>query len=551
LRPVPEGAASSAAPSEEHHGMNDARYYVTTSIPYVNARPHLGHALELVQADVLARFHRQRGDDTHFLTGTDDNSLKNVQAAEAAGLPTQVLVDRNAAHFHALRGTLNLSFDDFIRTSGNPAHAAGARRLWHTCARAGDIYKRAYRGLYCVGCEAFYTADEMVDGRCPEHLRPLELVEEENWFFRLSRYAAPLHEAIATGQVRIVPRTRQTEVLRFIEHGLEDFSISRSQARAHGWGIPVPDDPGQVMYVWWDALINYITALGYGDGTSSPLYTRFWRDNPRRTHVIGKGILRFHAVYWPAMLLSAGKALPTTIYVHEYLTVDGQKISKSLGNAIGPDDLVARFGADALRYWFLRDVARTEDTDFTVARLVERYNADLANGLGNLLQRTVSMIVRWRAGIVPTSGPAGAREQRLASLAAALPEQIATALDDFDFRTALGGLWILVDSANRYVEENAPWQLARRAAGGDSAANSQLDTTLYTLAEVLRVLVGHLAPFLPTTADRITTQLGLANGAGCWSRLTGWGLLPPGTRVAAPQPILPRLECQDRRPARL
>jgi methionyl-tRNA synthetase len=522
--------------------MDDRHYYVTTSIPYVNARPHLGHALELVQADVLARFHRQRGDDTRFLTGTDDNSLKNVQAAEAAGLPTQTLVDSNAAHFHALRDTLNLSFDDFIRTSGNPAHAAGARRLWHACAGAGDIYKRAYRGLYCVGCEAFYTPDELVDGLCPEHLRPPELVEEENWFFRLSRYAAPLHDAIATGRLRIVPRTRQAEVLRFIERGLADFSISRSQARAHGWGIPVPDDPGQVMYVWWDALINYITALGYGDGPDSPLYTRYWRDNSQRVHVIGKGILRFHAVYWPAMLLSAGEPTPTTLYVHEYLTVDGQKISKSLGNAIGPDELVTRFGTDALRYWFLRDAARTEDTDFTTARLSERYNADLANGLGNLLQRTISMIARWRAGIVPAPGPAGTPEQRLAALAANLPDQIATALDEFDFRAALGALWALVASANRYVEESAPWQLARRAATGDRSASQQLDTALYTLAETLHVIASHLAPFLPSTSKRITAQLGLADPTACCHEPIRWGLLPPGTHVAAPQPLFPRLE---------
>ncbi|MGN6758460.1 MAG: methionine--tRNA ligase [Thermomicrobiales bacterium] len=522
--------------------MDDRHYYVTTSIPYVNARPHLGHALELVQADVLARFHRQRGDDTRFLTGTDDNSLKNVQAAEAAGLPTQTLVDRNAAHFHALRDTLNLSFDDFIRTSGNPAHAAGARRLWHACAGAGDIYKRAYRGLYCVGCEAFYTPDELVDDLCPEHLRPPELVEEENWFFRLSHYATPLHDAIATGRLRIVPRTRQAEVLRFIERGLADFSISRSQARAHGWGIPVPDDPGQVMYVWWDALINYITALGYGDGPDSPLYTRYWRDNSQRVHVIGKGILRFHAVYWPAMLISAGEPLPTTLYVHEYLTVDGQTISKSLGNAIGPDDLVARFGTDALRYWFLRDAARTEDTDFTTARLSERYNADLANGLGNLLQRTISMIARWRAGIVPAPGPAGTPEQRLAALAANLPDQIATALDEFDFRAALGALWALVASANRYVEESAPWQLARRAATGDRSASQQLDTALYTLAETLHVIASHLAPFLPSTSQRITAQLGLADPTACCHEPIRWGLLPPGTHVAAPQPLFPRLE---------
>ncbi|MFN8542199.1 MAG: methionine--tRNA ligase, partial [Thermomicrobiales bacterium] len=277
-----------------------ARCYITTAIPYVNARPHLGFALEVVEADTVARYRRLRGDEVRFQTGTDDNALKNVQAAEAEGIPTGQLVDRNAAYFAALREPLNLSFDDFIRTSGNPQHAAGAARLWELCEAQGDIYRRAYTGLYCVGCEQFYGEDELVDGLCPEHLRPPELVSEENHFFRLSRYAERLREVIASGELRIVPESRRNEVLRFIGRGLHDFSISRSQARARGWGIPVPGDPTQVMYVWWDALINYITALDFAaDGEE---YARFWRENPHRTHVIGKGILRFHAVYWPAML---------------------------------------------------------------------------------------------------------------------------------------------------------------------------------------------------------------------------------------------------------
>jgi methionyl-tRNA synthetase len=434
--------------------MSADRYYVTTSIPYVNGRPHLGHALEFVETDVLARYHRLRGDDTRFQTGTDDNALKNVQAAAAEGIPTQELVDRNAATFAALREPLNLSFDDFIRTSGNPQHAAGARKLWALCDAAGDIYRRAYQGLYCVGCEQFYTEDELVDGLCPEHDRPPELVAEENSFFRLSRYQQQLVDLIESGRLRILPLARRNEVLRFIKGGLQDFSISRSQVRARGWGIPVPDDPGQVMYVWWDALINYITALDFAG--ESALFARYWREGGQRVHVIGKGILRFHAVYWPAMLLSAGLPLPTTIYVHEYVTVNGQKISKSLGNAIDPVGLAESFGTDPLRYWLLREVPRSEDADFTIERLVSRTNTDLANGLGNLLNRTVSMIGRWRGGVVPQAGPALAPEEALRTLVATVPGRIAAALDDFDFRAALAALWELVDAGNRYVDETAP-----------------------------------------------------------------------------------------------
>lgn len=515
--------------------MLSKRYYVTTAIPYVNGRPHIGFALEAVQADVLARYHRQRGDETRFLTGTDDNSLKNVLAAEAQGLPVQQLVDSNAAYFQALPEPLDLSFDDFVRTSTDPRHLAGAQRLWRACMAAGDIYKQQYGGLYCVGCEQFYSGGELIDGCCPEHGTAPEWVEEENYFFRLQRYAAPVLERIATGQLRIIPETRRNEVLRFIEGGLTDFSISRSQRRARGWGIPVPDDPSQIMYVWWDALINYITALDYAD--RGDRYRRYWLDNPQRVHVIGKGILRFHAVYWPAMLLSAGEPVPTTIYVHEYLTVDGQKISKSRGATIDPVALVERFGIDALRYWLLREPSRTEDADFTIERLLTRYHADLANGLGNLLQRTVSMLVRYCAGVVPTAGEPLPGATDLADIAGSIPAAVEDALDAFDFRAALNAIWELVTRANRFVEEAAPWSLSKKVGAGDPVAGRQLDGVLYALAESLRLLAYHLTPFLPATAARIREQLGLtAAGTAIW------GGLVLGVTVGRPQPIFPRFD---------
>src|SRR5215469_8384310 len=375
--------------------------YITTTIPYVNGRPHLGHALELVQADVLARYHRSIGEQVRFQSGTDDNSLKNVLAAEAAGVGVQEFVDASAAAFTGLAEPLSLSVDDLIRTSSDPRHKAGVERLWRACADRGDLYRRHYEGLYCVGCEQFYTEAELDDGRCREHGTVPELVCEENWFFRLSRYAGKLRGLIASGAIRVEPAERRNEVLALIDGGLEDFSVSRGTERARGWGIPVPGDPGQVIYVWWDALGNYLTALDYArDGEN---LGRWWTGASRRIHLLGKGVLRFHAVYWPAMLLSAGQAVPTDIVVHGYLTENGRKISKSSGATFDPYVLAGTYGTDAVRWWLLREVPRGADADFTVDRLVSRANDELANGFGNLVNRVVSLIYRYRGGHSPAT----------------------------------------------------------------------------------------------------------------------------------------------------
>ncbi len=493
--------------------MNDSnpdnRWYVTTAIPYVNARPHIGFAFEVILTDALARYHRQRGEDVRFLTGTDENSLKNAQAAEKEGIPTAELVERNAAHFRALRESLNLSFDDFIRTSVEARHLEGVTKLWEACDRNGDIYSRPYKGLYCVGCEQFYTEDELIDGLCPEHLTRPELVEEKNYFFRLSRYADQLRELIESDQLKIVPQTRKNEVLSFIRSGLQDFSVSRSRARARDWGIPVPGDPEQVMYVWFDALGNYITALDYAH--ESELYQHYWVGNPNRVHVIGKGIVRFHAVYWPAMLLSAGVPLPTTIFVHSYITLGGGKVSKSLGNVVDPVELAETYGTDALRYYLLREISPFEDGDFTLERFIRSYNADLADQLGNLLNRVVSMVGRYYDGVVPTPGDHAEEDERLIGVAEALPERISKALSRYDPQSALAAIWELVGAANSYVESTAPWSLAkaRKAEGADGPAEQRLATVLYNLVEALRLIAWHVRPFLPTTADGIEKQLGL------------------------------------------
>ena len=491
--------------------------YITTTIPYVNARPHLGFALELVQADVLARYRRSRGEEVRFQAGTDDNSLKNVLAAQAAGVGVQEFVDASAAAFTGLAEPLSLIVDDVIRTSSDPRHRAGVERLWRACAASGDLYRRHYEGLYCVGCEQFYPAAELADGRCPDHGTVPELVAEENWFFRLSRYAAPLRGLIADGTIRVEPAERRNEVLALIDGGLADFSVSRSTERARGWGIPVPGDPGQVIYVWWDALGNYLTALDYA-GHGADL-ARWWTGASRRVHLLGKGVLRFHAVYWPAMLLSAGEALPTDIVVHGYLTDNGRKISKSGGATVDPYDLAAAYGTDAVRWWLLREVRKGADADFTAGRLVSRANDELANGFGNLVNRVVAMIHRYQGGHAPAataSTPDGTVLDEAVGNAGVL---IAQAVDDFDFRRATDAVWRIADEANRYVNLTRPWELGR------AGRHAELAAVLATLLRACQAIGAHLAPFLPDAAARVTSQ--------CTPDAAG--------QLPSPAPLLPRI----------
>jgi methionyl-tRNA synthetase len=508
--------------------MTAPHTYITTTIPYVNARPHLGFGLELVQADVLARHRRARGDQVRLQAGTDDNSLKNVLAARAAGVGVQEFVDANADAFVALAGPLSLSVDDVIRTSRDPRHRPGVERLWQACAAAGDLYRRHYEGLYCVGCEQFYTLAELPGGRCPEHGTEPQPVSEENWFFRLSRYAGPLRDLITSGALRIEPAERRNEVLALIGGGLADFSVSRSTERAHGWGIPVPGDPGQVIYVWFDALVNYVSALGYGGG--GPDLERWWAGAGRRIHLAGKGVVRFHAVYWPAILLSAGLPLPTDILVHDYLTADGQKISKSGGATVDPTALAARYGTDAVRWWLLREVPRVGDTDFTAARLVGRANDELANGLGNLVSRVTAMVRRYRDGQVPPEEtPATEIGAELLEEAIRLaPGRVDAALADFDFRVATAAVWNVIDAANRYVSQSQPWVAAKLERAGDREAGRQLDAILGTLIRACRTIADLLAPFLPDAAARVAQQVATPDG-----------------QLPAPAPVFSRLEAAE------
>ncbi len=468
--------------------MSDSnkKFYITTAIDYVNGLPHIGHALEKIQTDVVARYHRSLGENVLFLTGTDENSLKNVQAAEKEGITVQELVDRNSQAFYDLKDVLNLSFDDFIRTT-EKRHIQGVEKLWKICQK--DIYKKIYEGLYCVGCEAFYKESELVNGLCPEHKKAPELVKEENYFFKLSKYQKQLKELIEKDELKIIPETRKNEVLSFINSGLEDICISRSKERAHGWGISVPGDPNQIVWVWFDALANYITAVGYGSDENR--FKDLW---PADIHFIGKGILRFHAVYWPAILLSAGIALPKSIFVHGYITVDGGKMSKSIGNVINPIELVKKYGTEPVRYFLLREMPSTQDGDFTYEKFEDRYIADLSRGLGNFVARVVTLATKLK-----TQNP----KLKTTTQNLKLKKEIENAqqawkksLDELKFNEALVAIWKLIGFCDKYIEQTKPWEKSDKQ-------EQVIDDLLLVLSHIAKTL----EPFLPETSEKIIEQL--------------------------------------------
>ena len=470
------------------------KVFITTAIDYVNAVPHLGHALEKIQADTLARHHRALGDEVFFLSGSDENSLKNVRSAEKAGLPVKELVDQNSAKFFALKKALNLSYDDFIRTT-EPRHVAGAQKLWEICSK--DIYKKKYSGLYCVGCEEFYKEDELTeDGLCPDHLVKPELVEEENYFFKLTNYAAQIKKIIETDELKIIPESRKNEFLSFINSGLQDFCISRSAERAKGWGIDVPGDSSQKIWVWFDALINYITALGYGSDDETK-FKEFWQGDGARLHVVGKGITRFHVIYWPAMLLSAGLNLPKAVFSHGYITVNGQKMSKSIGNVIDPFELVNQYGAEAVRYFLLREIPALGDGDFTYEKFEKRYNSDLASGLGNLFARTLAMVEK--AGLNKDFKIAP-NEYTLKEV-----EDIQKEYNDnfINLNETLAEVWKLVAACDKYIDTEKPWAVTDEAKQKELFSN-----LLYSLKNIAEML----KPFLPETSGKMFNSLNEKDG---------------------------------------
>ena len=461
--------------------------FISTAIPYVNAPGHVGHALEFIQTDVIARYYRSLKRDVFFLTGTDENSLKNAKAAEQQGVSTKDLVDRNAAIFRSLADKLKISYDDFIRTT-EPKHIKGAQKLWLACE--DDIYQKTYRGLYCVGCEEFYQESELEDGKCPEHHTEPEVVEEENYFFRLSKYQEQLKAVFEKDIIKIIPSSRKNEIVSFLNSGLEDICISRSVERAKGWGIPVPGDNTQIIWVWFDALSNYINALGYGENDKK--FEEFWQKSDAKVHVIGKGIARFHAIYWPGILLSAGISLPSTIFVHGYITVDGQKMSKSIGNVIDPFELVEKYGVDAVRYFFLREIPPTEDGDFSFEKFETRYNADLASGLGNLVARTLALAKKQQS----TINNQQFNNSDFQKLVDETKKNVDESLEEFRFNDALVAIWDIIHACDKYVDEKRPWEVSK----GQKEVIADLLLAGSHIAELLQ-------PFLPETSEKIQQQL--------------------------------------------
>ncbi|MCX6737978.1 MAG: methionine--tRNA ligase [Candidatus Parcubacteria bacterium] len=465
------------------------KFYISTALPYVNSVPHIGFALEIIQADVIARYHRNLGEEVFFLTGTDENGLKIARAAEEANIPVEEFAKKNADTFRNLKEILNLSFDDFIRTTED-RHIKAVYKLWQACKK--DVYKKKYRGLYCVGCEQFYTEDELVDGLCPEHKTKPEIVEEENYFFKLSAYENQLKELIEKDVIKVIPQTRKNEVLGFIKKGLEDICISRSSERARNWGIPIQDDPSQIFWSWFDAVINYISALGYG--TDDNNFKKYWQENDNKIHAIGKGILIFHSLYWPAYLLSAGISLPDKLFVHGYVTAGGQKMSKSLGNIVNPSELVKKYGTDAVRYFFLREASPFEDSDFTIEKFEDRYNSDLAKGLGNLVARVVTLAIKCKTKNEKCKTTI--QNVRLKEEIIKIQEDYKKTLEEFKFNEALKAVWELIGFCDRYIEQEKPWE--------DTENKTEiLNDLLLTIDEIAKLI----EPFLPETSEKISQQI--------------------------------------------
>ena len=467
--------------------MERKTVFISTAIPYVNAKPHIGFALELVEADVLARFKRVNNNDVFLLTGTDENSLKNVQTAEELNIPTAEFVEKNAKFFQKLAVDLNISNDGFIRTSIEEKHKKGAEKLWSSC-RPEDIYKKQYKGFYCVGCEEFKTAKDLKNGKCSEHPnREVEVVEEENYFFKLSNYQNKLKEIIETGKMEIIPETRKNEMLSFINSGLEDFSISRSNERAKRWGVKVPQDEEQTIYVWFDALSNYITALDYA--LAGEKFKKYWEGGSEIIHVIGKGINRFHTIYWPAMLMSAGVRIPTKVFVHGYITSAGQKMSKSLGNVVDPFELIEKYGADAVRYYLLREIPAYDDGDFSPDKFKSKYNGDLANGLGNFASRVLKL-----ASSEKISGLEVTEETQ--KEVDKTEEIVNKKIEEFKFNEALAAIFSLVSFGDRFVNEKKPWE--KKDDYKEAIKNSLF---------ILKRVADFIFPFLPDTSEKINSHI--------------------------------------------
>ncbi len=495
------------------------KFYITTAIDYVNGKPHIGHAFEKIIADCIARWKRIQGYEVFFLTGTDEHGIKNQKAAEELGISPQEFVDRMSKEFYKLKDLLNLSIDFFIRTSDKRVHYPVAWDIWKKLAEKGDIYKKKYSGLYCSGCEAFVKEEELVEGKCPVHDKKPELIEEENYFFRLSKYAQKVAELIEKDVIKVLPEARKKEILSFIKQGVEDVSFSREKSRVY-WGIPVPGDDKQVIYVWCDALVNYLSGIGYFHDPEK--FKKFW---PADAHVIGKDILRFHALIWPAMLLSAELELPKTILVHGMITSQGKKMSKSLGNVIDPFEYLQEFGTEALRFYLLREIPTLEDGDFTRENFIARYNADLADNFGNLVRRAFLLTKKYFGSV-----PAGKKDEKLWEK---IEEHVSTyknEMERFRLNLACAELWKIFSLLNEYLNEKEPWK-----------NESERANVLRNVLEALRASAILLHPFLPESAEKIISAFGLGKEHFREENIR-FGLLKEGEKIEVPEVFFRKAE---------
>lgn len=511
-------------------------FYLTTAISYINGAPHLGHAYEAIATDTLARFKRLDGLDTYFVTGTDEHGEKNARSATKAGMKPLDFADRNSKLFMEMAKLLNISYSDFIRTSEERHHVA-SKAIWSTLADKGEIYLGTYGGWYSVVDEAFIGEDELTEGPDNRKFAPsgaeLEWVEEPSYFFRLSKWGQPLLDYYERNRAFIKPETRRNEVISFVQQGLKDLSISRERL---DWGVPVPGDDQHVMYVWLDALTNYVTALGYPD-IGGEAFQSYW---PADVHIIGKDIVRFHAVYWPAFLMAAGIDPPTSVFCHGFLNIEGQKMSKSLGNVLSPKELVVSYGLDQLRYFLLREVPFGQDGSFSHEQIIRRINGDLANDYGNLAQRILSMIYRNCNGMVPEPSDRTAEDSALTQAGDALYEKCSEAIDrNISFHVALTEIWQVIGAANRYVDAQAPWKLIK-------SNPERMKTVLYVVADLLRKITILLQPYIPTSAAELLDQLSVLPDRRSFAHLGSENSLTPLTNLPRPKGLFPRYSDNDK-----
>ena len=507
------------------------KYYITTAIPYANADPHIGFALEILYTDVMARYQRLLGKDVYFLTGTDEHGQKMLHTAKEAGKTVENFASEKSAKYLMLADLWNISNNDFIRTTED-RHMAGAQEFWRKSMANGDIYKKSYTGLYCIGCEAFKLEKDLVDGKCPDHHKVPELLSEENYFFKLSKYQKQLESLFKKQPDFVYPESRYNEVFNMLKKGLEDISISRTKEKL-SWGVPVPGDDTQVMYVWFDALTNYITALGWGS-KDNKLFKKYW---PADAHVIGKEINRFHSLLWPAMLMSAEVELPKQIAVHGWITVDGQKMSKSIGNVINPLELIAKYPLEAVRYFLMREIQFDNDGDFSYTKFNERYQADLANGLGNLTNRIVVMIEKYCESVIPEAKKTD--KELISFLKKTVYVDYTGAMDLWRFDRALESVWKFITHCDQMISETQPWAMMK------AGKEQEVKDLLYHLAEALRHVAVMIWPIMPDTSERLFIQLGLdvaGELAKPLSELQKWGKTVTGNKIAKPEQLFPRLQ---------